>query len=175
MIPLTAMPHHRPVLAHEATDADVADLFRAMENFEPVVQLPHGWVHDIRELENERGPAASPTAGPRAGLPQPDKSDANTTIMQRQPENASDGNSVRQDVDMSAETYAAVEEAIAAHLSEEHGTQLLLTDWYIVAASVGEEVDRTLYTHICSSSPEHSLEGLLAKGLRRMTGDEEYE
>lgn len=62
----------------EATASDITALFQTLEQYEPVVQVPRRHVRGLRSSNTRRGPAASLTAGPRSGLPQPDEPDANT-------------------------------------------------------------------------------------------------
>lgn len=76
---------------------------------------------------------------------------------------------------MSAETYAALEAAIAAHISDEYAEQQITTDWYLIAAHVGAEIRQTAYTHICSDSAPHSLSGLVWQAQKRLDRDEDDE
>lgn len=69
---------------------------------------------------------------------------------------------------MSAETYAALEEAIRAHVADENTDWPILTDWVLLTASAGSDALLTGYTDACSESPTHALEGLLHRGLRRL-------
>lgn len=75
---------------------------------------------------------------------------------------------------MSADTYAALEDAIRAHIGDETGDGLL-TDWVVVAASVNAEPDVTVYSDACSETAAHSLEGLLRIGVRRVVDRDLYE
>jgi hypothetical protein len=71
---------------------------------------------------------------------------------------------------VSAETYAALEDAIRAHVADEaHDGHGLLTDWYLLTASVsGQTMDTTDYLHICSDMPTHSALGLVTIAFRRL-------
>lgn len=71
---------------------------------------------------------------------------------------------------MSAETFAALEDAIRAHVADEaQGGHTLLTDWYLLTAAVsGSVMDSTDYLHICSDMPVHSSLGLVTIAFRRL-------
>lgn len=70
---------------------------------------------------------------------------------------------------MSAETYAALEDAIRAHVADEaHDGHTLLTDWYLLTAGVAPEIGTTDYLHICSDMPLHSALGLVTVAFRRL-------
>lgn len=70
---------------------------------------------------------------------------------------------------MSAQTYAALEDAIRAHVADEaHEGHTLLTDWYLLTAAVSGEVGTTDYLHICSDSPLHATLGLVTIAVRRL-------
>lgn len=68
---------------------------------------------------------------------------------------------------VSAETYAALEAAIRAHVADSNAEWPILTDWVLLTASAGNDALLTGYTDACSESPTHALEGLLHRGLRR--------
>ena len=68
---------------------------------------------------------------------------------------------------MSAATYAALEDAVRAHVADELGGQIVV-DWVLLTASAGQLVDVTTYLDACSESPQHTLEGLISRGLRRI-------
>lgn len=70
---------------------------------------------------------------------------------------------------MSAETWTAVEDAISAHIADESDTgPRLLTDWYLISASVGGDGETTYYQHATSESSQHVLAGLSLVAYRRM-------
>jgi len=70
---------------------------------------------------------------------------------------------------VSAQTYAALEDAIRAHVADEgHDGHTLLTDWYLLTAGVSGEVGTTDYLHVCSDSPLHSALGLVTVAFRRL-------
>ena len=71
---------------------------------------------------------------------------------------------------MSDETKAALEDALRAHVADESDYPLT-TDWYIIAASVGEDPWLTDYVHVCSDTPLHSLMGLVSIAKRRLVND----
>lgn len=73
---------------------------------------------------------------------------------------------------MSDETYEAVQEALRAHVAESQPEWPLLTDWYVVCASVGQDMNSTGYLHVTSDGPPHHAHGLLVRGIRRMESDE---
>lgn len=76
---------------------------------------------------------------------------------------------------MSAETYAALEDAIRAHVADSNPEWPVLTDWVLLAASAGNDALLTGYTDACSESSSHALEGLLHRGLRRIVARETEE
>lgn len=70
---------------------------------------------------------------------------------------------------MSSETYAALEDAIRAHVADEgHDGHTLLTDWYLLTAAVSTDIGTTDYLHICSDMPVHSAVGLVTVAFRRL-------
>ena len=70
---------------------------------------------------------------------------------------------------MSAETKAALDEAIRAHVTDEgEGELRLLTDYYLVTAAVSEDTSVTCYLHVSSDSGTHVLMGLVEIGKRRL-------
>ena len=70
---------------------------------------------------------------------------------------------------MSAQTYAALEDAIRAHVADEaHDGHTLLTDWYLLTAAVSIEAGTTDYLHTCSDSPIHAALGLVTIAFRRL-------
>lgn len=70
---------------------------------------------------------------------------------------------------MSADTYSALVDAIQAHISDEaDGDLRLLTDWYLISASVSEDTTSTIYSHDCSDSGNHALIGLTVLAHRRI-------
>lgn len=73
---------------------------------------------------------------------------------------------------MSEATYAALEQAIRDHITDEQGTPQLLTDWHMIAASLSDEADSTGYTHATSNSSWHSMRGLLVRAERELELDE---
>jgi hypothetical protein len=73
---------------------------------------------------------------------------------------------------MSDETFAAVEDAIRAHVADcADGAPRLLTDWYVITAAVGEEMAENHYLHVCSETAMHSLHGLVDLAHRRLLSD----
>ena len=61
---------------------------------------------------------------------------------------------------MSAETKAALEDALRAHVIDE-GEGSYLTDWVILAAgAVADDPDATMYISECSAGPIHHRIGL---------------
>lgn len=69
---------------------------------------------------------------------------------------------------MSRQTYEALQDALAAHIDDELDDHQIVTDWYLITAHVGTEAGVTGYTHICSDSPAHALNGLVWQAHRRL-------
>jgi len=62
---------------------------------------------------------------------------------------------------MSDATWAAVRDAIQAHVNDEWGDSRILTDWVVMAASFGIEPNLTSYDYIVSDdTPKHNVMGL---------------
>jgi hypothetical protein len=72
---------------------------------------------------------------------------------------------------VSEETYQRLADALAAHVADEYAEYPLLTDWAAVAACVGPEAGETGYVHVLSESPPHTLEGLMARAIRRLSDE----
>lgn len=63
---------------------------------------------------------------------------------------------------MSAETYAALEAAIAAHVADHQPNFPMVTDWYLITAGVGDQHGQTGYLHVSSEPmPTHVMFGLV--------------
>jgi hypothetical protein len=70
---------------------------------------------------------------------------------------------------VSETTRAQLEDAIRAHVADEaDGDLRLLTDFYLVCASVGEDTRLTHYLHVCSDAGTHVLMGLVDIASRRL-------
>lgn len=70
---------------------------------------------------------------------------------------------------MSAETKAAVDRAIRAHLADECDEEpWLLTDWYVICAPSDSSMERTNYLHIRSEAPTHIHMGLVHLAQRNL-------
>jgi hypothetical protein len=69
---------------------------------------------------------------------------------------------------MSAETEAAVQEAIRLHFLDEIPEARLLTDWFVIAGAVGEDLDGVMYLHIDPGAPLHTQYGLATMAVRRL-------
>lgn len=68
---------------------------------------------------------------------------------------------------MSQKTFTTLVTALEAHMQDE-GTSVL-TDWYIVAAGASmTEADSTMYMHLCSDSPYHSLLGMVMTAKQKL-------
>lgn len=78
---------------------------------------------------------------------------------------------------MSESTFAALEDAIRAHVADEgHVQNTILTDWYLMTAAACIDIGTTDYLHICSDSPLHTTLGLVTlafRRLNRLTEDDE--
>jgi hypothetical protein len=73
---------------------------------------------------------------------------------------------------MSDETYAALEDALRAHVADETDENCVATDWYIVTAAQELTEQSTRYLHIGSSSPWHTLFGLISAAKRQLLRDD---
>ncbi len=72
---------------------------------------------------------------------------------------------------MSEETWAAVEEALRAHVADEE-PGVYLTDWLAVSASaIADDSDSTNYQHVRSDSAPHVLLGLAEIAQLRLRTD----
>ena len=61
---------------------------------------------------------------------------------------------------VSQPTFDALVSALQDHMRDEGDA--VLTDWYLVAAGASlRSADSTLYVHLCSDTPYHSLLGLV--------------
>lgn len=69
---------------------------------------------------------------------------------------------------MSEATKAAVEDAIRAHVNDESGEPMVITDWYVVLAAASLDADETHYWHMSSDAPWHVLTGLVHRAWMRM-------
>jgi hypothetical protein len=70
---------------------------------------------------------------------------------------------------VSAETKAALDDAIRAHVADEGDGELrLMTDYYLVTAAISEDTSVTNYLHVSSDSGTHVLIGLVHIGARRL-------
>ncbi|GIG27149.1 hypothetical protein [Cellulomonas denverensis] len=79
---------------------------------------------------------------------------------------------------MSAATMSAIEAAVRAHIEDEAaGEVAIVTDWFLVAASVGVEQRQTDYTLAHSDASPHVMAGLVAYGAdlyaSSLDGDDE--
>ena len=74
---------------------------------------------------------------------------------------------------MSAETYTALEDAVRAHLADESTSDGIATDWYLIVAAESLTEHTTHYVHIASTSPLHTLHGLVDLAHRRLLRDED--
>lgn len=73
---------------------------------------------------------------------------------------------------MSAETRAAVEDAIRAHVADESDDPRVVVDWVVLTSDSGADMDSTGYYYACRDGmPWHSLTGLLSHFLRRLEHD----
>jgi hypothetical protein len=70
---------------------------------------------------------------------------------------------------VSEATRDAVEEAIRAHIADEADGPRVLTDWYVIAAAVGDDDELTHYEHITTDAPWHVLTGLAHCAWRRLS------
>lgn len=76
---------------------------------------------------------------------------------------------------MSNTTYAALEDAIRAHVADENGGAYL-TDWFLSAAgALPEDPNATAYTYANSNGSPHGWLGLLGMAQRRAMRWEEGE
>lgn len=70
---------------------------------------------------------------------------------------------------MSAETLAAIEAAIAAHVADEYDDPWLVTHWYAIASAASATDDSvTNYVHMAPNHPLHSHLGLVTLAERRL-------
>ena len=69
---------------------------------------------------------------------------------------------------MSKETFENLKQALYEHFRAE---DLVLTDWYLVAAGASlSEGGVTSYQHLCSESPFHSLVGIVDIASKKLDG-----
>jgi hypothetical protein len=66
------------------------------------------------------------------------------------------------------DTEEAIREAIQAHVNATSDGPALLTDYYVIAVSVGLEDDTEHYMHHSSNMPLHTSYGLLKMASRRL-------
>lgn len=70
---------------------------------------------------------------------------------------------------MSAETLAAVEAALTAHLADEYDEEpWLITHWYAVVAASDLNMERYNYVHLAADGPLHVSLGLITIAERRL-------
>jgi len=76
---------------------------------------------------------------------------------------------------MSETTLRAVHAAIAAHIADECGDEvLLLTAWQAtVAAAIASDPSQTMYLNVGMDAPYHHRLGLLHRGLEMLTNPAE--
>ena len=70
---------------------------------------------------------------------------------------------------MSEATKEAIEDAIRAHVADEGGEALVITDWYVITAAIGVDDEETHYFHVQSGGPWHTITGLVQLAWRRMS------
>jgi len=69
-------------------------------------------------------------------------------------------------------TYAALEDAIRAHVAASSDEGEIVTDWYLIVAGEVMTEQRTNYTHIANDAPLHTHYGLVSLALRRLLQDD---
>jgi hypothetical protein len=72
---------------------------------------------------------------------------------------------------VSAETKAALEAALRAHVADEQPDYPLLAAYYAICASVGSDVNKTGYLHARSESAAYELMGLVNIAKLNLDGD----
>jgi len=74
---------------------------------------------------------------------------------------------------MSDETYAALEDAIRAHIADQQGADRFIVDWALAVSSKPFEESSTDYGFTYSDSQPHALEGLSRRMLRSLEADDQ--
>ncbi|MCG7285373.1 hypothetical protein MHY85_05205 [Cellulomonas sp. ACRRI] len=74
---------------------------------------------------------------------------------------------------MSDDTYAALEDAIRAHITNQQGADRFIVDWALAVSSKPFDDNSTGYGFTYSDSQPHALEGLTRRMLRSLEADEQ--